>query len=207
MIAWLKGKLLEKKSSQIILDVNGVGYDIAISMTTFFSLPDEGEDYCCFIQTIVREDTLSLFGFSAQQEKTLFRALIKISGIGPKVALAILSSTTCDDFVRIIQQKDSKSLIKLPGIGKKTAERLLIELSDSLSELLEQNPLLDSSLNSSLSEQAQRSAAARDEAVQALSSLGYQLKQAEKVINSLDDGNKKVDELIRLGLRELSPTV
>ena len=110
--------------------------NVAISMTTFFSLPNEGENYSCFIQTIVREDTLALFGFSARQERSLFRALIKINGIGPKVALGILSSTTCSDFVKIIQQKNLKSLIKLPGIGKKTAERLLIELSDSLSEML-----------------------------------------------------------------------
>lgn len=199
MIAWLKGILLEKSASQIILNVKGVGYEVAISATTFFGLPDEGMEYACFIQTIVREDTFSLFGFGEKQEKAAFRMLIKISGIGPRVALGILSSTTVTDFVRIINSKESKLLVKFPGIGKKTAERLIIELSDKITDLLDNNSSdnHDIRINSSL---------VRDEACQALISLGYLPKHAEKAIDKLNDGNKTIDELIRLGLKALSPS-
>lgn len=201
MIAWLNGILIEKNSSQIVIDVNGVGYDVAISMTTFFSLPNEGEPYACFVQTIVREDAFSLFGFSKKQERALFRILIKVSGIGPKVALGILSSASTDEFVRIIKNKELKSLIKLPGIGKKTAERLMIELSDKLSDFVSSESY-SGSINK---ESPDNFSLAKEEACQALVSLGYMEKHAEKVMNQLDDGTKSVDDLIRLGLKELSP--
>lgn len=193
MIAWLKGLILEKNISQLILDVNGVGYDIAISNTTFLSLPNEGQSYACFIQTIVREDTLALYGFSERSERSLFQDLIKVSGIGPKVALGILSSVSASEFIGIIQQKKISALVKLPGIGKKTAERLLIELADNFAKLAEALPVENKSMT-----------LARQEAAQALISLGYPTKQAEKVVFSLDDGAKSVDELIRLSLKELS---
>lgn len=198
MIAWLQGLLIEKSSNQIILNVKGVGYEVSISLNTFFKLPVEGEQYECVIQTIVREDTFALFGFHDKAEKALFKTLIKVSGIGPKVALGILSSTTSSEFVRVIELKDAVTLVKLPGIGKKTAERLIIELSGSLPEILvsDQN-------HEGVNPTSMR--LAREEACQALIALGYASKSAEKVMIKLDDGNKSVDELIRLGLNELSP--
>lgn len=198
MIAWLQGILLEKSSNQLILNVAGVGYEVAISLNTFFKLPAEGELYQCSIQTIVREDSLALFGFHDVSEKALFKTLIKVSGIGPKVALGILSSTSCSEFVKLIELKDLTTLVKLPGIGKKTAERLIIELSGSLPE-----SLLSGSTDQQTPHQAIRKA--RDEACQALVALGFPLKQAEKVMIKLDDGQKSVDDLIRQGLKELSP--
>ena len=193
MIAWLQGILLEKSSNQLILNVAGVGYEIAISLYTFFKLPAEGELYQCSIQTIIREDSFALFGFHEVSEKALFKTLIKVSGIGPKVALGILSSTTCSEFVRLIELKDLTTLVKLPGIGKKTAERLIIELSGSLPD-----PLVFGTTDQQNIPQSMRKA--RDEACQALVSLGYALKQAEKVIIKLDDGQKSVDDLIRHSL-------
>ncbi len=201
MIAWLQGILLEKSSNQLVLNVNGVGYEVAISLTTFFSLPEYGDAYACFIQTIVREDTLALFGFHDRSERALFRTLIKVSGIGPKVALGILSSTSTLEFVRVIEQKDSATLVKLPGIGKKTAERLIIELSDCLSDVLSGSAAAS---NDQVTTQ-QSSAIAKDEACQALVSLGYAAKVAEKAMNRIACDDKTVDDLIRLGLNELSP--
>lgn len=198
MIAWLQGTLLEKTSNLMIVNVNGVGYEVSISLNTFFNLPDEGGQVGCAIQTIVREDTFALFGFYDKSEKALFKTLIKVSGIGPKVALGILSSTTTQEFVRVIELKDAATLVKLPGIGKKTAERLIIELSGSLPEILVSD-------QSNMDMRQPTSRLARDEAAQALVALGYAAKAAEKVVAKLDDGNKSVDDLLRLGLNELSP--
>ncbi len=195
MIAWLTGSLLEKSASSIVLNVNGVGYDVAISMTTFLCLPEEGAQYACFIHTVVREDAIALFGFNQREERSLFQSLIKVSGIGPKVALNILSSVNAEAFNLIIQTKDSKQLVKLPGIGKKTAERLIIELQDKL-------PNVDIKPNST---QATSMSSARYEAIQALIALGYQTKQAEGVITSIDDSEMGADGLIRSALRSLSP--
>ena len=193
MIAWLKGNVVEKSSNKTVLDVNGVGYDINISMNTYLSLPDIGQVVSCFVQTIVREDNFSLYGFSTKKERHLFQILIKVSGIGPKVALGILSSISVNDLITILQNKDSKNLIRLPGIGKKTAERLIIELTDQLTK--------EFKLEANISVKSQ----AKDEAIQALVSLGYALKKAEQVIVRVDDGEKSADELIRSGLKSLSP--
>lgn len=196
MIAYLQGMLVEKDPQGVVLDVRGVGYEIFVSMQTLFMLPLVGEQAALFIQTIVREDCIALYGFKEKFERTLFRALIKVNGIGPKSALGILSSVTPTMLVTILHQKDIKRLVKLPGIGKKTAERLIIELTDKLTPLFEQNTddsgvlLADMNVTSS----------ARD-AIDALVSLGYKPVHAEKLIKQVDDGVMGSDKLIREALK------
>lgn len=202
MIAWLSGLVLEKEDNRLVLNVNGVGYEVFISLVTFLSVPSEGESFACCIHTIVREDQITLYGFSQKQERDLFTALIKVSGIGPKVAINILSSISVNEFCQIVNKKEPKALVKLPGIGKKTAERLIIELQDKL------NMSTDADIASSELADVGNGLVISQEATQALVALGYPLKQAERIINEIkvDDINS-TDELIRQALKKLSPVV
>lgn len=135
MIAFLRGNLLEKHPNSVIVDVSGVGYDVTISVTTFSSLPDAGAEVRLRIHTHVREDTLALFGFLAQEEKTLFERLISVGGIGPKLAMAVLSGLAAGDLVSAIRSGQTDRLVRIPGVGKKTAERVVLELRDKLEGL------------------------------------------------------------------------
>ncbi|MDO9478513.1 MAG: Holliday junction branch migration protein RuvA, partial [Pseudohongiella sp.] len=132
MIGRLKGILLEKKAPDLLLDVNGVGYELLAPMSTFYQLPPLGQGVVLFTHLVVREDAHQLFAFLEEQERALFRALIKVTGIGPKVALAILSGVPAEEFVRLVQTNDVTALTKIPGIGKKTAERLVLDMRDRL---------------------------------------------------------------------------
>ena len=132
MIARLRGVLIEKQAPEIVVDVNGVGYEVLVPMTTLYTLPALGEEVSLYIQMIVREDAHSLFGFNDTRGRQLFRDLIKVNGVGPKLALTIMSGIDSDDFVRCVQDGDTASLVRLPGVGKKTAERLVMEMRDRL---------------------------------------------------------------------------
>lgn len=197
MISYLKGIILNKSPEALVLDVNGVGYEVFISMQTLFMLPDKGEEAALFIQTIVREDLIGLYGFKESIEKKLFQSLIKVNGIGPKSALGILSSVTPNMLLTILHEKDIKRLVKLPGIGKKTAERLLIELTDKLSPIFE-----DSGGNTDLMLSGLNEKSAVRDAIEALVSLGYKPIQAEKLIKQIDDGKMTSDVLIRQALKQ-----
>ena len=135
MIGFLRGKLVHKAPPFLIMDVNGVGYEVEAPMTTFYDLPALNEEIKLHTHLVVREDAHILFGFSAEAERTLFRALIKVNGVGPKLALTILSGQSAEEFYRCIQDNDSQALVRLPGVGKKTAERLIIEMRDRLPDL------------------------------------------------------------------------
>lgn len=132
MIGRIRGKLLEKQAPELLVDVNGVGYEIQAPMTTIYLLPALGETVELFTHLVVREDAHLLFGFASLRDRTLFRALIKVNGVGPKLALTILSGMDAQDFVRCVRDDDTAGLVRLPGVGKKTAERLLIEMRDRL---------------------------------------------------------------------------
>ena len=132
MIAQLRGKLIEKHPNQVILDVQGVGYDVTIPVSTFSALPDTGGDVLLRIHTHVREDALALFGFRSAEEKTVFEKLISVSGIGPKLAITVLSGLATEDLISAIQQGRVESLVRIPGVGKKTAERMVLELREKL---------------------------------------------------------------------------
>lgn len=198
MIACLHGKIIDLSTpGRIVLDVHGVGYDVETSLTTFFKLESHREDLTLYIQTIVREDAFLLYGFINKEERALFRSLIKVNGIGPKMAIAILSSVNPEDFARCVQQENVALLTKIPGVGKKTAERLIVEMKDSLKQYLDFNEM------SSGGSERQK-AYHQNEAVSALEALGYKPHEAVKVIRQIDDGQKSVEQLIRQALQLLS---
>ena len=193
MIGWLSGQVIDRQNpGKLVLDVKGVGYDIETSLPTFFQVDMQMGVVSLHIHTIVREDALLLYGFIDKQERSLFRSLIKVNGVGPKMAIAILSSITPDEFIQCIHQQNTTLLTKLPGIGKKTAERLVVEMKDSLLQLPQ-------STTQPIRVREQ------DEAIKALESLGYKPQEAIKVINKIDDASSKTcEQLIRQALQLLA---
>jgi len=194
MIGRLQGIILEKQPPQILLDVQGVGYELEASMTTFYNLPECGEKIVLHTHLVVREDAQLLYGFHSLSERLMFRNLIKISGVGPKLALTILSGMSASDFTRCILEEDSKALTKLPGVGKKTAERLVIELKDRLDKD-------DAVKLPGMPEKVERQASPVNDAVSALISLGYKAQQASQMVRALDVEEKSTEEIIRAALQ------
>ena len=194
MIGRLQGTILEKQPPTILLDVQGVGYELEASMSTFYHLPECGKDIVLHTHLVVREDAQLLYGFHSLSERLMFRSLIKISGVGPKLALTILSGMSAEDFTRCILEEDSKALTKLPGVGKKTAERLVIELKDRLEK--------DDSIKLPGSpEKIERQATPVNDAVSALISLGYKAQQASQMVRDLDVEDKSTEDIIRAALQ------
>jgi len=201
LIGRLKGILLEKKAPDLLLDVNGVGYELLAPMSTFYHLPPVGQAVVLFTHLAVREDAQQLFAFLEEQERALFRALIKVTGIGPKVALAILSGVPADEFVRLVQSNDVNALTKVPGIGKKTAERLVLDMRDRLAAW-QSTPSLGQQLTHKVASNNHLS----EDAETALIALGYKPQDAAKmVIRVMKDkpGLERSEEIIRLALRAM----
>lgn len=185
MINYLVGRLELKKAPFVVLEVNGIGYEIQVSLNAFGSMPDKGEDVKLLTHFVVREDAQLLYGFVDSNERQLFRSLIKVNGVGPKLALAILSGMTVDVFTRFILSSDVAALTKLPGVGKKTAERLIIEMKDRLSEWQDKIENLDDGGNNRESIDSKQRII-KEEAKAALVTLGYKLNEAEKALDKLD---------------------
>lgn len=201
MIGRLKGIVLEKKAPDLLLDVNGVGYELQAPMSTFYQLPATGQGVLLHTHLVVREDAHLLFGFFEQQERALFRALIKVSGVGPKVALAILSGVTADEFVRLVRQDDDTALTRIPGIGKKTAERLLLEMRDRLKDW--QSPATAAE-QADAPQPAGGTQAVSEDAETALIALGYKPAEAARmIVRTLKDNPTlaRSEEIIRLALK------
>ena len=194
MIGSLIGLIKEKTPSSILLEVNGIGYEIAVPLSTSFHLPNVGESAYLLTHLVVREDQHSLYGFATDEERKLFRALIKISGVGAKLAITILSGTNVNGFIQSVVNEDIDALVHLPGIGKKTAERLIVEMKDKVSEI--------SSDENSLSESNENSAVA--EAINALVNLGYKTKDAKTILDKIESEGLTVEELIRQALKSLN---
>lgn len=196
MIAHLQGRLFEKQPNRIVLDVNGVGYDVFVPLSTFYGLGDAGSEVRLRIHTHVREDALLLYGFATRLEQDLFERLIAISGIGPKVALSILSGIEPPELVRAIQTSDLARLTAIPGVGKKTAERVVLELKDRLPRAVVAVPVGDEMLMTS----------ARDDLLSALINLGYHRPLAEKAVDASLKGAPGGDfeQLLRQALREIA---
>ena len=195
MIGRVSGILLEKQAPELLIDVQGVGYEVLVSLTTFFNLPALGESVTLLTHFVVREDAQQLYGFGETRERELFRALVKISGVGPKMALAILSGMTADEFVACVQADNTAALVKLPGVGKKTAERLVIEMRDRLQDwdvVAQATP-----------EQSTNNADAIQEAESALIALGYKPQEAARMVNAVVDDSASSQELIRMALKTL----
>lgn len=196
MIGRLRGTLLDKKPPQLLLEVGGVGYEVEAPMSTFYQLPASGSEVVLHTHLVVREDAHLLFGFASERERSLFRALLKVNGVGAKMALAILSGMNADTFARCIQENDTTSLTRLPGIGKKTAERLIVEMRDRLADWQEAG-VLPVVL-------AVPTAEARDEvkdAVSALVSLGYKPPEASRMVSSVSTEGRSSEDIIREALK------
>lgn len=189
MITQLIGKLLTKKPPLLVLDVNGVGYEILAPMSTFYALPDIGQTITLLTHLVVREDAHTLYGFLKDQDRALFRALIKVNGIGPKLALTILSGIEIKQFVQCVQMQNAAYLTNIPGIGKKTAERLLIEMKSVLAKWE-----IDITINPNQIMQ---------DAISALTALGYKSSIAKQSVSKIYDAKYTSEELIRLALRQL----
>jgi len=201
MIGQLRGTILEKQPPQLLLDVNGVGYEVDAPMSTFYQLPDAGQSVTLFTHFIVREDAHHLYGFYSREERQLFKTLLKVNGVGPRLALTVLSSTTPEEFVRWVLNNDTASLIHLPGVGKKTAERLVVEMRDKLSDWYQQ-PITLSGNKTVKPENGVRHQILQD-AISALVSLGYKPPEANRTVTKIDDGTATSEELIRRALREM----
>lgn len=206
MIGLIRGKLLEKSPPEVVIDAGGVGYEIQLPMTSFYQLPETGEEATVYTHFVVREDAQLLFGFADKAERALFRELIKVNGVGPKLALTILSGMSAAQFIQCVSHDDVSGLVKLPGVGKKTAERLLVEMRDRLKKLLaQQEQGSDTSVIPMPVENTfVVSNDAKDEALSALQALGYKPAQASKAINSVFKEGMSSEELIRDALRSLA---
>lgn len=198
MIGRLSGLLLEKQPPQLLVDVQGVGYELEAPMSTFYQLPAMGESVTLHIHMVVREDAQLLYAFYSLSERQLFRDLIKINGVGPKLALTILSGVTAEEFTRCVMESDTKSLTALPGVGKKTAERLIVELRDRLAKnatavlpgggsvaglKVDSNPISD--------------------AVSALTSLGYKAQEASQMVRLVATEGLTTEDIIKAALQSM----
>ena len=197
MIGRLRGTVLEKIPPRLLLDVNGVAYEIEAPMFTFYRLPDIGQETVLHTHLVVREDAHLLYGFAQEQERMLFRHLIKVSAVGPKLALAILSGMEPQDFVDLIRRNESTSLIKIPGVGKKTAERLVIEMRDRLADWKLPQPVVG------VSPRPQSADLIAEEAINALIALGYKPSEARQAISFIEKDHSSSEELIRHALRNM----
>lgn len=198
MIGRIRGRLVEKQPSLLLVDVQGVGYEIEVPFTTSFALSELNQDIILHTHLVVREDAQLLYGFSTAQGRDLFRLLIKINGVGPKLALTILSGLDAAQLARCVRDDDSATLVKLPGVGKKTAERLLIELRDKLKDWGQPD---DDLLGGDQTNVAMSASSIIEEAESALVALGYKPQEASKAINAAKAEGLSSEELIRLALK------
>lgn len=199
MIGQIRGVIVEKQPPQLVLEVQGIGYEIDAPMSTFYQLPEQGEMVSLFTHFIVREDAQQLYGFYTRDERSLFRNLLKVNGVGPRLALTVLSRINPEEFVRYVLNQDANSLVRLPGVGKKTAERLIIEMRDKLADWY-QSPNTDENLKN-VSEPLRRQIL--KDSISALITLGYKPQEANKAVTKIDDGSASSEELIRRALKEM----
>lgn len=199
MIGRLQGILLTKAPPQLLIDVNGVGYEVDAPMSTFYQLPNTGNPVVLHTHLVVREDAQLLYGFYSEAERHMFRSLIKINGVGPKLALTILSGISLDEFARCVLDDDAKSLTALPGVGKKTAERLIIELRDKIGKEFD-TVLPGKGEPSQLL--IHETSPVRD-AVSALVALGYKAQEASRMVREIDADGLSTEEIIRESLQGL----
>lgn len=199
MIGFLSGTVLTKQPPWLLVNVGGVGYELEAPMTTFYDLPDVGEKVELHIHLVVREDAQLLYAFSRLNQRELFRNLLKVNGVGPRVALAILSTMNAEEFQSCIMAEDALQLTRVPGIGRKTAERLLVEMRDKVDQLLNAPGVsgVDAQLASS------NAADPASDAITALIALGYKPAEASKHIRSLE-GDMSSEQMIREALRNLA---
>jgi Holliday junction DNA helicase RuvA len=195
MIGRLQGTVIDKQAPDLLLDVQGVGYELLVSLSTFFAIPAVGESVTLHTHFVVREDAQQLYGFTERSERTLFRHLIKVNGVGPKMALGVLSGMSANEFAACVHNNDVDTLVRLPGVGKKTAERLVIEMRDRVDSI-------EASVSSTNVHAAQPDLT--QEAESALIALGYKPQDAAKMISRVaGDETLGVEQLIRSALKNM----
>ena len=202
MIGRLRGILLERKPPELLVDVGGVGYELEASMSTFYLLPETGAEVTLHTHLVVREDAQLLYGFATENERRMFRALIRVRGVGAKLALAILSGMSAEDFVCCINEENTTALVRLPGVGKKTAERLIVEMRDRLSEWDSFGANVGHVADGVSGSRSEVVADPHSEAVHALISLGYKPQQASKLVGAVEEDGLSSEETIRRALRQ-----
>jgi len=199
MIGSLKGVLSQKQPPFLVVDVQGVGYELEAPMATFYDLPEAGEDTFLYTHLVVREDAQLLYGFSDRAQRELFRSLLKVNGVGPRVGLAILSTLSAGQFIQCVKQQDTITLISVPGIGKKTAERMLLDMRDRIEGLEETAP--DDGKSTATVELRQNPV---EDAIGALVALGYKVNDASRAVRAVEENSTAREDLIRNALQFLS---
>lgn len=194
MIGRIRGTILEKQPPQLLIEVGGIGYELEAPMSTFYKLPETGDDVMLYTHLVVREDAHLLFGFASESERRLFRSLLKVNGVGARLALAILSGMDAEDFARVVHDGDANQLTHLPGVGKKTAERLIMEMRDRLKDW---QPATASATAAAATEEDDAST----DAVSALIALGYKPQEASKYVYAVAAPGMSSEELIRAALK------
>ncbi len=204
MIGRLSGILIEKQPPEILLDVQGVGYEVLLPMTSFYNLPEVNQATTIFTHLVVREDAQQLYGFSHKQDRSLFRELIKTNGVGPKLALAILSAMSVAEFTYAIEREEVSKLVKIPSVGKKTAERLVVELKGKFKHAGQSDFFIESS---QLPKEKENLATYENtqiaDAVSALVTLGYKASEAEKTVKRVSKPDSTSEQLIREALKSM----
>ena len=194
MIGSLRGRVIFRQAPLLIVECGGVGYEVETPVSTFLAMPPVGEEAFLYIHLVVREDAHALFGFASEEEKKLFRTLLKISGVGARMALAILSGMSVRDFERCVRLEDAGTLVKIPGVGKKTAERLIVEMRDKFDK---------ADVHADIGGGGRVEADARSEAIDALVALGYKPAEVKKLLAQIDVRDKSAEDIIRLALRQV----
>jgi len=195
MIGHLKGQIISKNPPEIVMEVGGIGYELLCPMSTFYELSNLNDEILLFTHLSIKEDAHTLFGFISKDEKNIFRELIRVNGVGPKVALAILSHLSVTSLIECIATEDSDLLAKTPGIGKKTALKLIVELQDRLSKVeLVSSPSRNNGFRQSSNPNTKQ-------AIEALQSLGFKTKEANKMVSKIEDKDLTTEQLIRLALQ------
>jgi len=197
MIGFLRGRLSVRQPPAIVVDVNGVGYECEAPMSTFYNLPGTGSDVALYTHLVVRDDAHILYAFASEHERRVFRALLKVSGVGPRIALGVLSGIAIDAFLLCVEAQDADPLVRIPGVGRKTAERMLIDLRDRIKDLVlspGQAPV------AALPE----ASAAQSEAYSALVALGYRPAEVVRLLKGVDADGASTEELIRRALQSVA---
>jgi Holliday junction DNA helicase RuvA len=197
MIGFLRGRLTAKHPPQLLVDVGGVGYELEAPMSTFYGLPATGAEVSLFTHLVVREDAHILFAFGTERERKLFRELLKVSNVGPKLALALLSGMNVESFLACIEAQDVDTLVRIPGVGRKTAERLVVEMRDRIKGFGAIPGLVSTSGGAA----AETTAGPQSEAFSALVSLGYKPPEVVRLLKSVDSSVQTTEEIIRKALQ------
>lgn len=193
MIGSLRGRLTLKQAPHIVVECGGVGYEVEMPMSTFLDLPEAGTELFLYTHLVVREDAQILYGFTTTDDRLLFRTLLKVNRVGAKMALGVLSAMTANDFRRCVEYEDTATLSKIPGVGKKTAERLIVEMRDRIDKVL---PTAQGGTPITTE------ASARSEAFDALVSLGYKPNEVTKLIGTMDTDSSSAEDIIRQALKQ-----